>query len=230
MIKSIYENEFGCKPDIISFKADCVKNGKIIHDFIRFQHFGLITNTEYDYNILNFFFNKYNGWNRVMWNKIFKTSLLKKIYFDEINFLHSRYTFFNREDHIHNTLIFMYADSFLDIERNIITYRLDEDRHQEILDNKKRIKYLFNHYNTYTKIFRNVKLIKNKSDKYKKILYERLFKYIKQEIAVGNYLINRYNLKDYIKNYIYNMKDNDIDPSIKFINNEKLIFEYKNIL
>ena len=228
MIKAINKNVFGCKPDIISFEADCIKNGKITHNFIDFQHYGLITNEEYDYNILNFFFNNYNGWYRVMWNKIFKTSLLKKIYFEEFNFLYKKYMFFNKEDQIHNILIFMYADSFLDIERNIITYRLDEDRHKE-LDNKKRIIYLLNHINAYTKIFRNIKSIKNKSDEYKKILYKNLYEYIKREISVGNYIINRYNLKDYIKNYIHDMKDDDIDPSIKF-NNEKLIFEDKNIL
>ena len=228
MIKAINKNVFGCKPDIISFEADCIKNGKITHNFIDFQHYGLITNTEYDYNILNFFFNNYNGWYRVMWNKIFKTSLLKKIYFEEFNFLYKKYMFFNKEDQIHNILIFMYADSFLDIERNIITYRLDEDRHKE-LDNKKRIIYLLNHINAYTKIFRNIKSIKNKSDEYKKILYKNLYEYIKREISVGNYIINRYNLKEYIKNYIHDMKDDDIDPSIKF-NNEKLIFEDKNIL
>jgi hypothetical protein len=163
-----------------------------------------------------------------MWNKIFKTSLLKKIYFEEFNFLYKKYMFFNKEDQIHNILIFMYADSFLDIERNIITYRLDEDRHKE-LDNKKRIIYLLNHVNAYIKIFRNIKSIKNKSDEYKKILYKNLYEYIKREISVGNYIINRYNLKDDIKKYIYNMKDDDIDQSIKF-NNEKLIFEDKNIL
>ena len=222
MIKAIYKNKFGCKPDIISFETDCIKNGNITHNFIEFRHFGLITNEEYDYNVLNFFFNNYKGWVRVMWNKIFKTSLLKKIYYEEINFLYSEYTFFDKEDHIHNTLIFMYADSFLDIERNIITYRLDEDRHQKI-DNKKRIIYLINHVNAYIKILRNIKLIKNKSDEYKGILYEKLYDIIRREIVVGNYLINRYNLKDYIKNYIHH------NPSIKF-DNEKLIFEDKNIL
>lgn len=227
MIKAINKNVFGCKPDIISFEADCIKSGKVTHNFIEFRHYGLITNKEYDYNILNFFFNNYNGWDRVMWNKIFKTSLLKKIYFEEFNFLYKKYMFFNKEDQIHNILIFMYADSFLDIDRNIITYRLDEDRHQE-LDNKKRIIYLLNHINAYTKIFRNIKSIKNKTDEYKKLLYKNLYDYIKREISVGNYIINRYNLKDYIKNYIHDMTD-DIDSSIKF-NNEKLIFEDKNIL
>ena len=227
MIKAINKNVFGCKPDIISFEADCIKNGKITHNFIEVHNYGLIINEEYDYNILNFFFNNYNGWDRVMWNKIFKTSLLKKIYFEEFNFLYKKYMFFNKEDQIHNILIFMYADSFLDIERNIITYRLDENRHKE-LDNKKRIIFLLNHINAYTKIFRNIKSIKNKSDEYKKILYKNLYEYIKREISVGNYIINRYNLKDYIKNYIHDMTD-DIDPSIKF-NNEKLIFEDKNIL
>lgn len=228
MIKAINNNEFGVKPDIISFEADCIKNGKITHNFIRVHHYGLITNSKYDYNILNFFFNNYNGWDRVMWNKIFNASFLKKIYFEIYNNLNEKNSFFAREDNIHNILIFMHANSFLDIERNIITYRMDEDRHQE-LDNKKRIIFQIIYFNNLVKIVRNKNLIKNKSNEYKKILYEKLYEYIKQEISVCNYLINRYNLKDYIKNYIYEMKNSDIDPSIKF-DNEKLIFEDKNIL
>ena len=78
-------------------------------------------------------------------------------------------------------------------------------------------------------LFEKVRMIKDKSDEYKKILYEKLYKYIDQEIVVCNYLINRYNLKDYVKNYIYNMKNIDIDSSIKY-DNGKLIFEDKNIL
>ena len=228
MIKAINKNVFEYKPDVISFEADCIKNGKITHNFIRVHHYGLITNSEYDYNILNFFFNNYNGWDRVMWNKIFNASFLKKIYFEVYNDLSEKNSFFAREDNIHNILIFMYANSFLDIERNIITYRLDEDRHQEI-DNKNRIIFQMNYINNLVKIIRNKKIIKNKSNEYKKILYENLYTYINREIAVCNYLINRYSFKDYVKNYICNMKNININPSIKF-NNEKLIFEDKNIL
>ena len=228
MIKAINKNTFGCKPDIISFETDCIKNGKITHNFIQSQHFGLITNEKYDYNILNFFFNNYNDWNRVMWNKIIKASILKKIYFKEFNFLYRKYMFFKREDMIHNILVFMYADSFLDIDRNIITYRLDEDRHQE-LDNEKRIMHSLNRVNVYTKIFRNIKNIKNKSDEYKRLLHEKIYEYINREITIGNYLINRYNLQDYIKNYIHDMKKIDVELSVNF-DNGKLIFEDKNIL
>ena len=50
-----------------------------------------------------------------------------------------------------------------------------------------------------------------------------MYIYIKREIENCNYFIdNGYDIKDYIKNI-------DIDPSIKF-DNEKLIFEDKNIL
>lgn len=228
MIKAIYKNEFGVKPDIISFEADRIENGKISHNFVHFQHFGLITNVKYDYNILNFFFNNYNGMNRVMWNKIFKASFLKEIYFEVYDDLNDKNSFFAQEDNIHNILIFMYANSFLDIDRNIITYRLDEDRHQEI-DNKKRIIFRIFYLNILIKITRNKKIIKNKSNEYKKILYDNLYRYIKQEISVCNYLINRYGLRDYIKNYIHDIKNINIDSSIKF-DDEKLIFEDKNIL
>ena len=228
MINSINNNEFGCKPDIISFESDCIKNGKITNNFIKSDYYGLITNAENDYNILNFFFNNYNGWNRVMWNKIFKASLLKKIYFKIYTNLSEKNSFFAREDIVHNTLIFMCANSFLDIGINIITYRLDDDRHQE-QDNKKRVIFQINYFNNLIKIIRNKEMIKDKSDEYKKILYEKLYKYIDQEIVVCNYLINRYNLKDYVKSYIYNTKNIDIDSSIRY-DNGKLIFEDKNIL
>lgn len=163
-----------------------------------------------------------------MWNKIIKASILKKIYFKEFNFLYRKYMFFKREDMIHNILVFMYADSFLDIDRSIITYRLDEDRHQE-LDNEKRIMHSLNRVNVYTKIFRNIKNIKNKSDEYKRLLHEKIYEYINREITIGNYLINRYNLQDYIKNYIHDMKKIDVELSVNF-DNGKLIFEDKNIL
>ena len=228
MIKAIYMNNFGYKADIFSFGADAVKEGKIYNNFIPVRRIGLITNTKCDYNILNFFFNNYNGWNRVMWNKIFKASLLKKIYFKIYTNLSEKNSFFDREDIVHNTLIFMCANSFLDIGINIITYRLDDNRHQE-QDNKKRVIFQINYFNNLIKIIRNKEMIKDKSDEYKKILYEKLYKYIDQEIVVCNYLINRYNLKDYVKNYIYNTKNIDIDSSIKY-DNGKLIFEDKNIL
>lgn len=228
MIKAINKNAFGCKPDIISFGADCIKNGKISHNFIKIRNHGLITNIKCDYNILNFFLNKYKRWNRVMWNKIFRTSLLKKIYFEIFDNLNEKNSFFDREDSLHNILIFICANSFLDIEKNIVTYRIDEDRHQKI-DNEKRIISQINYFNNLVKIIRNKNIIKNKSYEYKKILYDNLFIRIKLEITLCNYLINKYNFKEYVKNYIYDMKNIDIDPSIKF-DNEKLIFEDKNIL
>lgn len=116
----------------------------------------------------------------------------------------------------------MHVNSFLEIEKNIIVYRLDKDRHEKI-DNKNKIIFQIIYFNNLIKIIRNKKLIKNKSDDYKHILYRNLCTYIKREIEYCNYFIdNGYNIKDYIKNI-------DIDPSIKF-DNEKLIFEYENIL
>ena len=86
-----------------------------------------------------------------------------------------------------------------------------------------------NRVNVYTKIFRNIKNIKNKSDEYKRLLHEKIYEYINREITIGNYLINRYNLQDYIKNYIHDMKKIDVELSVNF-DNGKLIFEDKNIL
>ena len=222
MIKAIYTNNFGYKADIFSFGADAVKEGKIYNNFIPVRRIGLITNTKCDYNILNFFFDKYDGWNRVMWNKIYKASFLKEIYFEVYDDLNEKNSFFAHEDRLHNILIFMHVNSFLEIEKNIIIHRLDKDRHKKI-DNKNQIIFQIIYFNNLIKIIRNKKLIKNKSDDYKHILYKNLCIYIKKEIENCNYFIdNGYNIKDYIKNI-------DIDPSIKF-DNEKLIFEDKNIL
>ena len=222
MIKAIYRNKFGYKADIFSFGADAIKEGKIYNNFIPVQRIGLIINTKCDYNILNFFFDKYDGWYRVMWNKIYKASFLKEIYFEIYDDLNEKNSFFAHEDYLHNILIFMHVNSFLEIEKNIIIHRLDKDRHKKI-DNKNQIIFKIIYFNNLIKIIRNKKLIKNKSDDYKHILYKNLCIYIKREIEYCNYLIdNRYDIKDYIKNI-------DIDPSIKF-DNEKLIFEDKNIL
>ena len=222
MIKAIYMNNFGYKADIFSFGADAVKEGKIYNNFIPSRRIGLITNTKCDYNILNFFFDKYDGWNRVMWNKIYKASFLKEIYFEVYDDLNEKNSFFAHEDYLHNILIFMHVNSFLEIEKNIIIHRLDKDRHKKI-DNKNQIIFQIIYFNNLIKIIRNKKLIKNKSDDYKHILYKNLCIYIKREIENCNYFIdNGYDIKDYIKNI-------DIDPSIKF-DNEKLIFEDKNIL
>ena len=222
MIKAIYRNKFGYKADIFSFGADAIKEGKIYNNFIPVQRIGLIINTKCDYNILNFFFDKYDGWYRVMWNKIYKASFLKEIYFEIYDDLNEKNSFFAHEDYLHNILIFMHVNSFLEIEKNIIIHRLDKDRHKKI-DNKNQIIFKIIYFNNLIKIMRNKKLIKNKSDDYKHILYKNLCIYIKREIEYCNYLIdNRYDIKDYIKNI-------DIDPSIKF-DNEKLIFEDKNIL
>ena len=222
MIKAIYRNNFGYKADIFSFGADSVREGKIYNNFIPSRRIGLITNTKCDYNILNFFFDKYDGWYRVMWNKIYKASFLKEIYFEIYDDLNEKNSFFAHEDYLHNILIFMHVNSFLEIEKNIIIHRLDKDRHKKI-DNKNQIIFQIIYFNNLIKIIRNKKLIKNKSDDYKHILYKNLCIYIKREIEYCNYLIdNRYDIKNYIKNI-------DIDPSIKF-DNEKLIFEDKNIL
>ena len=157
-----------------------------------------------------------------MWNKIYKASFLKEIYFEVYDDLNEKNSFFVHEDCLHNILIFMLVNSFLGIEKNIIIHRLDKDRHEKI-DNKNKIIFQIIYFNNLIKIIRNKKLIKNKSDDYKHILYRNLCTYIKQEIEYCNYFIdNGYNIKDYIKNI-------DIDPSIKF-DNEKLIFEYENIL
>ena len=222
MIKAIYRNNFGYKADIFSFGADSVREGKIYNNFIPSRRIGLITNTKCDYNILNFFFDKYDGWYRVMWNKIYKASFLKEIYFEIYDDLNEKNSFFAHEDYLHNILIFMHVNSFLEIEKNIIIHRLDKDRHKKI-DNKNQIIFQIIYFNNLIKIIRNKKLIKNKSDDYKHILYKNLCIYIKREIENCNYFIdNGYDIKDYIKNI-------DIDPSIKF-DNEKLIFEDKNIL
>lgn len=222
MIKAIYRNNFGYKADIFSFGADSVREGKIYNNFIPSRRIGLITNTKCDYNILNFFFDKYDGWYRVMWNKIYKASFLKEIYFEIYDDLNEKNSFFAHEDCLHNILIFMHVNSFLEIEKNIIIHRLDKDRHKKI-DNKNQIIFQIIYFNNLIKIIRNKKLIKNKSDDYKHILYKNLCIYIKREIENCNYFIdNGYDIKDYIKNI-------DIDPSIKF-DNEKLIFEDKNIL
>ena len=222
MIKAIYMNNFGYKADIFSFGADSVREGKIYNNFIPSRRIGLITNTKCDYNILNFFFDKYDGWYRVMWNKIYKASFLKEIYFEIYDDLNEKNSFFAHEDCLHNILIFMHVNSFLEIEKNIIIHRLDKDRHKKI-DNKNQIIFQIIYFNNLIKIIRNKKLIKNKSDDYKHILYKNLCIYIKREIENCNYFIdNGYDIKDYIKNI-------DIDPSIKF-DNEKLIFEDKNIL
>lgn len=222
MIKAIYRNNFGYKADIFSFGADAVRVGKIYNNFIPSQRTSLITNTKCDYNILKFFFDKYDGWYRVMWNKIYKASFLKEIYFEFYDDLNEKNSFFAHEDCLHNILIFMHVNSFLEIEKNIIIHRLDKDRHKKI-DNKNQIIFQIIYFNNLIKIIRNKKLIKNKSDDYKHILYRNLCTYIKQEIEYCNHFIDKgYNIKDYIKNI-------DIDPSIKF-DNEKLIFEDKNIL
>ena len=116
----------------------------------------------------------------------------------------------------------MHVNSFLEIEKNIIIHRLDKDRHKKI-DNKNQIIFQIIYFNNLIKIIRNKKLIKKKNENYKNILYKNLCIYIKREIENCNYFIdNGYDIKDYIKNI-------DIDPSIKF-DNEKLIFEDKNIL
>ena len=222
MIKAIYMYNFGYKADIFSFGADAVREGKIYNNFIPSRRIGLITNTKCDYNILNFFFDKYDGWYRVMWNKIYKASFLKEIYFEVYDDLNEKNSFFAHEDCLHNILIFMHVNSFLEIEKNIIIHRLDKDKHKKI-DNKNQIIFQIIYFNNLIKIIRNKKLIKNKSDDYKHILYKNLCIYIKKEIENCNYFIdNGYDIKDYIKNI-------DIDPSIKF-DNEKLIFEDKNIL
>ena len=117
MIKAIYMNNFGYKADIFSFGADAVKEGKIYNNFIPVRRIGLITNTKCDYNILNFFFDKYDGWNRVMWNKIYKASFLKEIYFEVYDDLNEKNSFFAHEDCLHNILIFMHVNSFLEIEK-----------------------------------------------------------------------------------------------------------------
>ena len=117
MIKAIYKNKFGYKADIFSFGADSVREGKIYNNFIPFRRIGLITNTKCDYNILNFFFDKYDGWNRVMWNKIYKASFLKEIYFEVYDDLNEKNSFFSHEDCLHNILIFMHVNSFLEIEK-----------------------------------------------------------------------------------------------------------------
>lgn len=228
MIKAIYMNKFGCKADIFSFGADIISEGKIKNNLIPFRRIGLITNTECDYNVLNFFFDKCGGWNEVMWNKIYKASLLKEIYFKNFDDLNEKNSFFGHEDTLYNILIFMHANSFLEIEKNIITHILDENRHVNdtdiIKDKNKKIFYKIIYLNNLIKIIRNKKIIKNKSNDYKRILYENLRMYVYHEIIDINYFIDKHSLKDYIK-----IIDIDIDPSIKF-DNGKLIFENKNIL
>lgn len=227
MIKAIYTNKFGCKADIFSFGADEIKDGKIKNNLIPFQQFGLITNDKCDYNILNFFFDKYGGYNVVLWNKIYKASLLKKINFEVYGDLNEKDSFYFNDDKLYNIIIFMYANSFLEIEKNIITYTKDKIRHinnKNITDKSKRLFYKIIYLNNLIKIIRNKKIIKDKSNDYKRILYKNLYICVYREITDINYFINKYCLKDYIKSI-----NIDIDPSIKF-DNGKLIFEDKNIL
>ena len=228
MIEAIYTNKFGCKADIFSFGADMIREGKIKNNFISFRQFGLITNDKCDYNILNFFFDKYGGWNIVMWNKIYRASLLKEIYFEVYDELNEKNSFFEHEDCLHNILIFIHTNSFLEIEKNIITHRLDENRYVNNTDvtiNKnKELFYKIIYLNNLIKIIRNKKIIKNKSNDYKRILYKNLYICVYHEITDINYFIYKYSLEDYIKSI-----DINIDPSIKF-DNGKLIFENKNIL
>ena len=231
MINEIYNNKYNYKePDVISFICEETKNG--VTEIIRNKEdsfIGIKTNNEFDFSILELFSSKtIYGYYCVMWDKLYKTSVLKNIYLKKLNnFFDDIGKIFNREDDTHNMIIFSFINSFISTTDVILTYRKDDDRHKD-LDNEARVINLINYFLVHFK-FKNTKYLwTNKSVTFINLLNEIIDRKVKTNKAIANYLIELYHLEEKIKS-IYDNKNNSINEYFDF-STGKLILKNKNIL
>ena len=231
MINEIYNNKYNYKePDVISFVCEETKDN--ISKIVRKKEdsfIGIKVNDKFDFSILELYNSKtIYGYYRVMWDKIYKTSVLKNIYLKKLNnFFEDIGKIFSGEDDTHNMIIFSFINSFISTTDIILTYRKDEDRHKE-LDNDARIINMVNYFLAHFK-FKNEKYLwSNKSITFINLLNNLIDREIKTNKAIINFLIELYHLEEKIKS-IYNEKDSLINKYFDF-SDGKLILKNKNIL
>ena len=226
MIKNIYHNIFNYnEPEIISFDYITAKyeNENIIsigREKYKNIFVGFIEGND---KIFKKYLETIRGYDVTIWSKIYKRDLLLRVYNEKYNFLNNiKIKIKSCEDIMHSFMIFSCANTYLSIDKTLIKYTINANRH--IIN--KSISEQFDYYNIVKKL--------------KQIDYD----YSNDIIELIKYRLGLFDLisKARIKNLLKNEKT--CDEIIEYFNSElykylpkkwkivdkKLITDNENIL